>query len=97
MLACYDMIVLGVSADPKPQESALIRDGKCPMMESNTGRPRFANLFEMQGWMTGITPQQGEALVSQSLYTGWQCRITSPETPSGPMHHKGLVLPDFLS
>ena len=47
LLAHDQPIVLGVSADPDPQESSWIGHGKRTVVYPHTSRPQFAGLLEM--------------------------------------------------
>ncbi len=50
-----ELIVVGMTADPKPQHAIRDADTQGAIRESDTDGPKSANLFEMQGGMAGVT------------------------------------------
>lgn len=51
------LIVGGVTAYPEPQQAFRDLDGERSIVETDSGDSLFADLFEMERWMTGIRLQ----------------------------------------
>jgi hypothetical protein len=61
-------LVLIVRPNPHPDKAISILDGKCPVRETNTSRPEFADFLEAQRRMVRIVFEQRIVLPRYILY-----------------------------
>ena len=54
LLLANQVIIVGVAADPKPQHAIRDVDTQGAIREADTDGPKAANLFKMQGGVTGV-------------------------------------------
>jgi predicted transcriptional regulator len=52
-----ELVIVGVSADPEPNEILTRFDRKCAVLQANARRPEATHLFEMKGRMPRIALQ----------------------------------------
>jgi hypothetical protein len=67
LLLANEVIVVGVAADPKPQHAIRDGDTQGAIGEPDADGPKTANLFEMQGGMSGVVFQQRKVLACKLL------------------------------
>jgi len=63
VLPC-EVIVVRVSANPKPKNPVFNFDTRCPVMNAYTGGPQAVELLEVEGWVVRVSLQESEGSIS---------------------------------
>ena len=87
-----EFIVLRMSADPEPQQSAFDFSGERAVREADADRAIGADLLEVQRWMSQIGLEKFEVFVGKLPNRIGKSLITGPELGIGEMFQSSRVL-----
>jgi len=90
-------VVNGVVPDPKPYQTFYSLLGHRPVMQSNSRGVNHTDLFKPQGWVSWITLEEVEILVSKILNFIRKLPIGKPKIGSSKMLHRMEQRPDSKS
>jgi len=69
--------------NPKPDEAIRTFDGKCTVVQANSGGPEPSHLLQMYGGVLRILFRELEAFVGECLNLGGKLAITRPKLRRG--------------
>lgn len=73
------VIILGVRSYPEPKDSIVHVDAQGAIMQADADRTVSTDVLEPKGWMSRISLEELEALVSELLYMLRQRLVAPPE------------------
>ena len=86
-------IVVGMAANPEPNEPVWRFGRKCAVVSSHSSRPERADLLEVKRRVPRILFQVSIRLIGEIPNLGRQGPIQRPEVGRGVMSQRGVVLP----
>ena len=95
-----ELIVLGVGADPEPDDPFRFFDGQRTIVNSDTHGPQMfcpADSLELQRGVMRVALQESEVLVGQLLDFFGQLPVVLPEPGQSVVPHNGWAKPDWCS
>jgi hypothetical protein len=92
-----EVVVIGVRANPEPNEVLTRFDCECAMLKPDARRPESAHLLEMQRGVTGVPLQMFVRTICCALNVGRKRTVKPPESGRGPVLQMGFVLPAACS
>jgi hypothetical protein len=88
-----EAIILGVVADPEPQDPALDINPEGAMMKAYPARPKAAHTLEMKRRVIRVTLEKLIFLIGQALDGGAQASVTGPKPRGGEVPQNSVDLP----
>jgi len=95
--AAEDSIVLGVRADPEPDQIGAILDRQRAIVQANADSPKAPNLLQSQRRVTRVLPEQFVTTVGQASNLDRELPVAVPEPWVGSMVHKSVQRPSNRS
>ena len=92
-LSAEQPIVVGVAADPEPDDPIGRFGAVCPIVHADASRPELPYLLEAKRGMPGIPFQKFERAIGEIPNLGRQGPIGRPEVGRRVMGQRGVVLP----
>jgi hypothetical protein len=92
-LSAEKAIVVGMAADPEPDESVAGFHGQRSVVGSDSRRPEPANSLEVKCGMSRILFQVRVGLIGEIPHLGRQAPIEGPEVGGRVVGQSGVVLP----
>jgi hypothetical protein len=86
-------IVVGMTADPKPDQALRCFDRESAIVSANTGRPEPAYFLEVKRGMPWVLLQACVRLIGEIPNLLRQRPVQRPEVRGGVMGQSGVVLP----
>jgi hypothetical protein len=68
-----------VTSNPEPHQSILDFDRKGTIVQANSNRPIFPDVFEVKRWVSGVCFQEFKAAVGLFLNGCWKLFVTFPK------------------
>ena len=92
-LLAKQAIVVGMTADPEPQEPIARLDAQGTMVPADAHGPEAPDLLEVEGRMSGILLQSSIGLIRERPHLRWQRVVCGPEGRRGVVVQRDVVLP----
>lgn len=92
-LASDQSIVLGMSADPEPDQVVACGGGQRTVVQADAHGPEHCHLFEVQGGMVRVGAQKCVVSISERSNLCWQPAIASPTPRVREVLHNAFVRP----
>ncbi len=86
-------VVVGVAADPEPQDAVVNFHAQCPVGQPDAGGSEAANLLEVQRRVLRIAFQESEILIGKFLDRLGEDVVAGPKFGRGGVPHKSEHLP----
>ena len=92
-LLAKQAIVVGMTADPKPQEPIAGFDAQGTMVPAHSHGPEAPDLLEMEGRVSRVLLQSRIGLIRERPHLRWQRVVSRPERGRGVVVQRDVVLP----
>jgi hypothetical protein len=79
VLLAQKFVIFRMTANPEPHQSILDFDRKGTIVQTNSNRTIFSDVFEVKGWMSGGCLQEFKAAVGLFLNGCWKLFVTFPK------------------
>jgi hypothetical protein len=92
-----ETVILGVVADPEPQDPALDINTEGAMTKAYSARPKAAHTLEMERGVMRVSLEKLILLIGQALNTWAQASVTGPKLGRGKVPQNSVDLPPAWS
>jgi hypothetical protein len=79
LLLAHHFVIFRVTSNPEPHQSIPDFDRKGTIVQTNSNRTIFSDVFEVKGWMAGVCLQEFKAAVGLFLNGRWKLFVTFPK------------------
>ena len=90
-------VVVGMRADPKPDQIAIGFDGQRAIAQADTHGPEPSDLLELQRWVLRILLQQRVIFIGKGLHLCGKVRVSLPERAACEVPHSSRARPLWKS